>query len=460
MPMKICKNCGTQLEDDELFCPECGTKYEEPRKSFCRKCGAKLPDGANFCIACGTPVRSRLTGSDQVQQPTRIRRKNNTEGNLILRKRQIPGAAAVPVGAVCSDIRTATNPAEVCLPPDQRSAISGDTRTATNQTLQRPALNADNQIVRSNSSFYLVDFVKPLVKVHRIPVIIYLVLNVLVIWWLFTPIFPGNAFLSFACAMACYTVSIALALSPFGEMILRWQNGCRKLEREEIIARIEPLFQEARNRAAMEARAEGLSIPDNIRLFMKDDDAPNAFATGRRTICFTKGLLYFPDDQIIATLCHEFGHIAHHDTDFLLLITVGNMIVSIIYTVIRVITKITGVFLSILMFLFGGEESLLGGLASLLVTLITVVFLDAMMWLWTGLGSLLVLKSMRSDEYKADEFAFRCGYGNPLCALLEAFSSCSYKETGLFATLASSHPSEDKRIAALQSLGATYRASF
>ena len=321
-------------------------------------------------------------------------------------------------------------------------------------------MNADGQIVQSDSSFYLVDFIKSLVKVRRIPVIIYLVLNVLIIWWLFTPIFPDNALLSFVCAMACYTVSIALALSPFGEMILRWHSGCKKLEREEIIDRIEPLFQEARNRAAMAARAEGLSIPDDIRLFMKDDEAPNAFATGRRTICFTKGLLYFPDDQIIATLCHEFGHIAHHDTDFLLLITVGNMIVSIIYTIIRITTKITGVFLSIFIFLFGGRESLLGGLVSLLVTLLTVVLLDAMMWLWTGLGRLLVLKSMRSDEYKADEFAFRCGYGSPLCALLEAFSSCSYKETGLFATLASSHPSEDKRIAALQSLGATYRASF
>ena len=26
--MKICRNCGAELEDDAIFCGDCGTKFE------------------------------------------------------------------------------------------------------------------------------------------------------------------------------------------------------------------------------------------------------------------------------------------------------------------------------------------------------------------------------------------------------------------------------------------------
>ena len=42
---------------------------------------------------------------------------------------------------------------------------------------------------------------------------------------------------------------------------------------------------------------------------MNHDEAPNAFATGRKTICVTEGMLSMPVEQIKATLGHEFGHL-------------------------------------------------------------------------------------------------------------------------------------------------------
>ena len=43
------------LEDEALFCSECGAK-QEPAEKKCHNCGAVLPEGAKFCMNCGTPV--------------------------------------------------------------------------------------------------------------------------------------------------------------------------------------------------------------------------------------------------------------------------------------------------------------------------------------------------------------------------------------------------------------------
>ena len=61
MMSRICPKCGAELQDDELFCCECGTKYEEPAPpepetgGFCAKCGTELRPGAAVCPRCGAP---------------------------------------------------------------------------------------------------------------------------------------------------------------------------------------------------------------------------------------------------------------------------------------------------------------------------------------------------------------------------------------------------------------------
>ena len=65
--MKECINCKTQLEDDELFCHECGTKQEieevnaqdeevlESGGKKCIPCGETIEDDSLFCPFCGKP---------------------------------------------------------------------------------------------------------------------------------------------------------------------------------------------------------------------------------------------------------------------------------------------------------------------------------------------------------------------------------------------------------------------
>ena len=61
---KACSACGAPLEEDAMFCTNCGTKVseevrveeEEPVKKVCKNCGAELEDGNHFCMNCGTPI--------------------------------------------------------------------------------------------------------------------------------------------------------------------------------------------------------------------------------------------------------------------------------------------------------------------------------------------------------------------------------------------------------------------
>ena len=96
-------------------------------------------------------------------------------------------------------------------------------------------------------------------------------------------------------------------------------------QRDELIetgtftSRFEPIFREVYTKA----KKANPELPDNIKMFISDSKEPNAFATGRKTICVTKGLLNYTDEQIKGVLAHEFGHLAHKDTD-----AIYNVIIS------------------------------------------------------------------------------------------------------------------------------------
>lgn len=292
---------------------------------------------------------------------------------------------------------------------------------------------------------YIVDFFKKMTRKSNIPILVYLVLNVFVIGFILQIFFENDGstpyWKTFLIGLVLYGISLMVALSPVGEWILRVQLGCKKIKRVEQINFLEPIFREVYEKAKQLEPA----IPDDVKLFISEDEVPNAFATGRKTICVTKGLLHLPEDRIRAVLGHEFGHLAHKDTDLILVVTVGNFIVTAIITFIKIVINLITIILS---FTSEGMKGVISGM-------LTMIFVDGLMWVWTKIGTVLVMKSSRSNEFEADEFSFNLGYGNALCALLDSFDHSGAK--GLFVTLESSHPDNDDRIARLQELGASYR---
>ena len=140
---------------------------------------------------------------------------------------------------------------------------------------------------------------------------------------------------------------------PEWEFIVRFQTGCKKINDPEVMNRLEPLFYEVYQKAKMQ---EPL-ISDPVRLYMNEDESENAFATGRRTICVTRGLLNLSDEAIKATLGHEFGHLAHKDTDRCLLVVLGNTAISGICVFIEMIALFFNIVSTVMSIFTRNEDS-------------------------------------------------------------------------------------------------------
>lgn len=294
---------------------------------------------------------------------------------------------------------------------------------------------------------YIIDFFKNLFKKSNIGVIIWLAANILLLVAMFSSGFQSLS--GGLVGFGLYALSMVIALSPIGEWILRIQTGCKKITDPEVLARIEPLFNEVYARA----KAANPELPDKIKMFMSESEEPNAFATGRKTVCITRGLLTYSDEQIMGVLGHEFGHLAHKDTDIILVVAVGNLIINAIFVAIRVIGNffmLVGQFFTALF-----SENSGAFIANIFIGISRVVanfVLALLMRIWTQIGVWLCMSSSRKNEYKADEYSHNMGFSKGLSEVLASFGSSKAK--GLFAALASSHPDNDDRVAKLQVLSA------
>ena len=237
----------------------------------------------------------------------------------------------------------------------------------------------------------------------------------------------------------------------FSDRIALYSSGAQPVSREQLPR----LFQ------VMERLAAKANIPVP-KLYVVPEAAPNAFATGRNpshaSVAVTEGLLeLMNDDELEGVIAHELSHVRNYDI----------LISSVAATLAGAIT-----FLAHVGFWFGGgdrEDRGRGGSGILTLLLIFLAPLGAM---------LLQLGLSRQREYSADETGARmAGHPYGLISALEKLgaynnrirttaispttsSLCIVKPLfarAAFASLFSTHPPLEDRIATLRELAAQGR---
>jgi len=212
--------------------------------------------------------------------------------------------------------------------------------------------------------------------------------------------------------------------------------------------------------AMVEELAARAGIP-KPRVCVIPEDAPNAFATGRDpahgVVAVTHGIMrILSPEELKGVLAHEIGHIANRD---ILVQTVAGVLASVIVSIANMMQWAA-------IFGFGRSDDEEGGTSPLVAILMAIVAPIA--------ASLIQFAISRSREYLADETGARLA-GNPLylagaLAKLQAWSQKVPMQHGSQATahmfivnpfsgasmasLFSTHPPMEERIARLQAMAA------
>lgn len=280
-------------------------------------------------------------------------------------------------------------------------------------------------------------------RISNLGTLIFFLLNIGLILALFCPY--GVTFEAAAPLVVCYIVTVLISLSPIGEWTLAAFAGAREIKRKDIKIRLIPLLEIVFE----QAKQKTPSMINSIRLKIIHNQSPNAFAIGRRTICVTDGLLNLTDEEIMAVFAHEVGHLAYGHSAMQLLIGGGNVFITGCLLILKAICWIITAFCGLITGI--ATRNFFAGVFATLAASISA----GLIWLWTKFCMLFLMWSMRQNEFVADEYAHKLGYGAMLASVLDRHM-CSAPNNGLLKALYSTHPHSDDRIAHLQELGASY----
>lgn len=295
---------------------------------------------------------------------------------------------------------------------------------------------------------YLFSFLRSLFRPRHIPPAIYFVLNTGIIFALFAFVLPfelypdatlNKVFLGLI-GVGVNFVFICLSLTPMGEAFWRIGNAIKKLPDAAYMEQWQQanaVFDEVKQQVMLMDKR----VSSKVRLYYSPTDEINAFALGHRTIVVTRGILDVHPEYLKGVLAHEFGHIANGDSDLKLGINVSNCILSIFVFIVSIIAN--GI-IAICYAINSGVTKIIG----LVFNVIFNILILGVFRLWSLLGVALINWSSRRDEYCADSFADKAGYGEQLAQFLYALDGDAPK-TNKFSLMFQTHPDTVNRLANL-----------
>ena len=251
-----------------------------------------------------------------------------------------------------------------------------------------------------------------------------------------------GALLAFAGLMGFGGAFISLFLS---KPIAKWSTGARVIEHPSNSTELWLV-----NTVAAQAQKAGIAMPE-VAVY---DGEPNAFATGATKssslVAVSTGLLTsMTRDEVEAVLAHEVAHIANGDMVTLTLIQ------GVVNTFVTFLARVVGY--AVDQFLRRNDEENSGPGIGYTVTVIVCDILFGI------LASIIVMYFSRQREYRADRGAAQIlGTPRPMIAALQRLGGVAQGDlpkniaaSGIaggssLASLFSSHPAIEDRIAALQ----------
>ena len=234
-----------------------------------------------------------------------------------------------------------------------------------------------------------------------------------------------------------------LILNGFGQACMRLIVGASKIERQDMIESI-TIPVEA---IIAEARQNGLTLPDDIKVYQMKTDEAVVYAFGMNSIGVSYAMTELPEEVFKAKVLAELYRIHVMDPDYLLFM-LGSNLISIILGLFAIV--VGWVYMN-----YGDRrKGLLTESDSMMGALLfasSIVCLSA----WMGVCFLFIRGGVRANQFEADRYVAQCGYGEALCLYLDSCMPREFK-FGL-KLLEMGHPSRNHRIAALQKLGVAYK---